>query len=92
MDFMSLLALMVEKKASDLFISAGIAPSMKLHGRVMPVAKNVLSEEQAKELTLSIMTPAQRDDFHNTKECNFAINLLVWLFVALKAVFPRLQS
>jgi twitching motility protein PilU len=74
MDFMSLLALMVEKKASDLFISSGIAPSMKLHGRVMPVAKNALTEEQAKELTLSIMTPVQRDDFHNTKECNFAIN------------------
>ncbi|NNJ91338.1 MAG: PilT/PilU family type 4a pilus ATPase [Gammaproteobacteria bacterium] len=74
MDFMSLLALMVEKKASDLFISAGIAPSMKLHGRVMPVTKSKLTEEQARELTLSIMTPAQRDDFHNTKECNFAIN------------------
>jgi len=74
MDFMNLLALMVEKKASDLFISAGIPPSMKLHGRVMPVAKNKLTEEQAKELTVSIMTPAQRDDFYNTKECNFAIN------------------
>ncbi len=74
MDFMSLLALMVEKKASDLFISAGIAPSMKLHGRVMPIAKNKLTEDQARELTLSIMTPAQRDDFHNTKESNFALN------------------
>ena len=74
MDFTSLLALMVEKKASDLFISAGVPPSMKLHGRIMPVSKTVLDEEQAKEVTLSIMTPAQRDEFHNTKECNFAIS------------------
>jgi twitching motility protein PilU len=73
MDFTSLLVLMAEKKASDLFISAGVAPSMKLHGRIMPVSKTVLSDEQAREVTLSIMTPAQRDEFHNTKECNFAI-------------------
>jgi twitching motility protein PilU len=74
MDFDSLLNLMAEKHASDLFISAGIPPSMKLHGRVMPVSKTVLNEEQAKEVVLSIMTPAQRDEFHNTKECNFAIS------------------
>ena len=74
MDFLSLLTLMAEKKASDLFISAGVPPSMKLHGRVMPVSKTVLNDDQARELTLSIMTPAQRDDFQNTKECNFAIN------------------
>lgn len=74
MDFMSLLALMAEKKASDLFISAGIAPSMKLHGKVMQVAKNKLTHEQSRDLTLSIMSPAQRDEFQNTKECNFALS------------------
>lgn len=74
MDFTSLLALLAEKKGSDLFVSAGVPPSMKLHGRIMPVSKTVFTEEQAKEVTLSIMTPAQRDEFHNTKECNFAIS------------------
>ncbi len=74
MDFDSLLNLMAEKRASDLFISAGIPPSMKLHGRVMPVSKTVLDEDQAREVVLSIMSPAQRDEFHNTKECNFAIS------------------
>ena len=74
MDFDSLLNLMAEKRASDLFISAGIPPSMKLHGRVMPVSKTVLDEDQAREVVLSIMLPAQRDEFHNTKECNFAIS------------------
>ena len=72
MDFNGILALMVEKRASDLFVSAGVAPSMKLHGRIMPVSKTVLNDQQAKELTLSLMTPHQRDEFHNTKECNFA--------------------
>jgi len=74
MDFIKLLALMAEKKASDLFISAGLAPSIKVNGRIMPVTKSVLTDEQAREVTLSIMSPAQRDDFHNTKECNFAIS------------------
>ncbi|MGD2117076.1 MAG: PilT/PilU family type 4a pilus ATPase [Chromatiales bacterium] len=74
MDFNGILALMVEKQASDLFISAGVAPSMKLHGRIMPVSKSVLNDQQARELTLSLMTPHQRDEFHNTKESNFAFN------------------
>jgi len=66
---------MVEKEASDLFISAGVAPSMKLHGRVMPVSKSVLSKDQVVEIIASVMSPEQREEFHNTKECNFAISL-----------------
>ncbi len=74
MEFVKLLALMEEKKASDLFISAGVAPSIKVNGRIMPVTRSPLSSKQSRELVLSIMTPSQRDDFHNTKECNFAIS------------------
>ncbi len=74
MEFVKLLSLMAQKKASDLFISAGVAPSMKVNGTIMPVTKSALTEAQAKELTISIMSPAQRDEFHNTKECNFAVS------------------
>lgn len=37
MDFDSLLKLMVHKKASDLFITVGTAPSMKVNGKISPV-------------------------------------------------------
>jgi len=72
MDFNDIFALMVEKKGSDLFITAGMPPCMKLNGRIVPVAKTKLNEQQARELTYSLMTPEQRDEFQHTKECNFA--------------------
>ena len=64
---------MYERKASDLFITVGMPPSIKVHGRILPVGKNRLTEEQVRELVTGLMTPAQREEFNNTKECNFAL-------------------
>jgi twitching motility protein PilU len=74
MDFNALLQLMVEKKGSDLFITAGMPPSMKIAGRVTPVTKTKLMPDQARQVVLSVMTPAQREEFERTHECNFAIS------------------
>lgn len=73
-DFDTLLTLMVQKQASDLFITVGMPPSIKVNGRIMPVAKAGLSEEQSRELVTGVMSPAQREEFAQTKECNFAIS------------------
>lgn len=74
MDFNDIINLMVQKKASDLFITAGVAPCIKVNGRVLPVAKTKLTDQQSRELTYSLMTPEQREEFVHTKECNFAFN------------------
>lgn len=74
MDFDSLLKLMVHKKASDLFITAGVAPSMKVNGKITPVTQATLTPSQAREVVLSVMSPAQREEFDRTRECNFAIS------------------
>lgn len=74
MEFEKLLKLMVEKGASDLFITAGVAPSMKVHGRILPVTKTPLSPEQTRETVLEVMSEAQRREFAEKKECNFAIS------------------
>ncbi len=74
MDFERLLALMVEKGASDLFITAGVPPSMKLHGRVVPVTTTPLSPEKARETVLSVMNEKQRTEFLAEKELNFAVS------------------
>ncbi len=74
MDFNSLLKLMVHKKASDLFITAGVAPSIKVNGKLTPVTQATLTPAQAREITYSIMTPEQRQEFDTTHECNFAIS------------------
>ena len=74
MDFDRLLALMVEKGASDLFITAGVPPSMKLHGKVVPVTATPLAPEKARELVLSVMNEKQRNEFLDKKELNFAVS------------------
>ena len=72
MEFNDILEMMVQKKASDLFVTADVPPSIKVHGRILPVAKTRLDAAQTRELTMSLMTPEQRDEFLHTKECNFA--------------------
>ena len=74
MDFESLLKLMVHKGASDLFITAGVAPSLKVNGKLAPVTQGTLTPTQSREIVMSIMTPAQREEFERTNECNFAIS------------------
>jgi twitching motility protein PilU len=74
MDFDSLLKLMVHKNGSDLFITAGIPPSMKINGKIMPVAKGSLTPDQAKQVVFGIMNEEQREEFDNTHECNFALS------------------
>jgi twitching motility protein PilU len=75
MDFNALLALMVEKKASDLFITAGKPPCMKIDGKVVEVSKQSLNAEQALKVVLSIMEQRQKDEFEHTKECQFAMGV-----------------
>ena len=74
MEFERLLKTMVEKGASDLFITAGLPPSIKLHGRVTPLSSTAMTPEQAREVVLSVMSEKQRAEFLSTKEMNFAIS------------------
>ena len=74
MEIHSLLMLMVERKASDLFIIAGKEPSLKVDGSIETLTKVKLTPAQSLELVTSIMSPKQIDEFNRTKECNFAIH------------------
>ena len=74
MEIDKLLTLMVEKGASDLFITAGVPPSIKVHGRVVPVTTTPLSPEKTRETVLGLMNERQRKDFVATKELNFAVS------------------
>jgi twitching motility protein PilU len=74
MEFNALLRLATLKKASDLFITAGMPACLKINGQIIPVNKERVSEELARELVTGILSPAQREEFAQTKECNFAIS------------------
>jgi len=73
MDTDALLTLMVHKKASDLFITSGWSPSLKIDGTLHAVSKAKLSSSQVMATVLGIMTPAQKEEFTATNECQFAI-------------------
>ena len=73
--FMSdLLRLMLSKKASDLFITAGFPPAMKIDGKMTPVSQQSLSMQHTEMLARAIMNDKQAAEFDATKECNFAIS------------------
>jgi len=69
-----LLRRMVEKDGSDLFITAGFPPAIKIDGKILPVSERPLSPEQSALMVRAIMNDKQRKEFDATKECNFAIS------------------
>ncbi|HEX4052556.1 MAG TPA: PilT/PilU family type 4a pilus ATPase, partial [Steroidobacteraceae bacterium] len=68
-----LLKRVVERQASDLFITAGFPPAIKVDGEVRPQMERALSSEQSALLVRAIMNDRQTREFDATKECNFAI-------------------
>jgi twitching motility protein PilU len=69
-----LLRALIARKGSDLFVTAGFPPAMKVDGKVTPVSQQSLSPVHTQELARSIMTDKQAAEFEATNECNFAIS------------------
>ncbi|MCL4799909.1 MAG: PilT/PilU family type 4a pilus ATPase [Burkholderiales bacterium] len=69
-----LLRLMVSKKASDLFITVGFPPAIKVDGKVTPVSQQPLTPQHTQDLVRSVMNDRQAAEFESSKECNFAIS------------------
>ncbi|GMR06595.1 MAG: type IV pilus ATPase PilU [Gammaproteobacteria bacterium] len=74
MVFTDLLKLMVLKNASDLFITAGIPPCLKVDGKITPVTKQALTPDESRSFAYGIMNEEQRRSFEEDNECNFAIH------------------
>ena len=70
-----LLRTMVQKNGSDLFITAGAVPSIKVDGVMSPLSNQSLSPQHTMVLVSAIMNDKQRAEFEETQECNFAISL-----------------
>lgn len=69
-----LLRLMLSKKASDLFLTAGFPPAVKVDGKITTVTNQTLTPAHTEELARAIMNEKQAAEFASTKECNFAIH------------------
>ncbi|MEE8365978.1 MAG: PilT/PilU family type 4a pilus ATPase [Gammaproteobacteria bacterium] len=70
-----LLRMMVSRDGSDLFITSGSPPAMKIDGKVATVSKQNLSPAHTQMLTRSIMNDKQVSEFEESQECNFSIAL-----------------
>jgi len=70
-----LLRTMLSKDGSDLFITSGAPPSMKVNGKMMPITNQPLSPSHTQVLVRSIMNDKQAAEFEEHMECNFAISL-----------------
>jgi len=68
-----LLRLMVSKGGSDLFITAGFPPAIKIDGRMTPVSNQALTAGHTADLARAIMNDKQSAGFELTREANFAI-------------------
>lgn len=68
-----LLQIMLDKKASDMFITSGFPPAVKLNGSLEPLNGTILTDKQTEALVLSVMNDYQRKEYISKNECNFAI-------------------
>ena len=69
------LELMVEKEASDLFLTANSPVKIKIEGKIISVGKTVLTHEATNKIAHSVMNKEQEAIFKETLECDFAIAL-----------------
>jgi twitching motility protein PilU len=74
MDFKSYLGTMVEKDASDLYLSSGAAPSAKINGILIRLEDAPLTSGQVREIAWSIMNEEQITEFEHRPEMNLAIS------------------
>jgi len=70
-----LLRTMVQRDGSDLFVTAGAPPSIKVHGEMAQLSNQALSPQHTQVLVRSLMNDKQVAEFEETMECNFAISL-----------------
>jgi twitching motility protein PilU len=68
-----LLRALMSRRGSDLFLTAGFPPAMKIDGKMTPVSQQVLTAGHTAMLVRSIMNDRQAAEFEASKECNFAI-------------------
>lgn len=75
LDITDLLKVMKEQKASDLHLTTGIPPSIRVHGELTPMDLPPLNPDTIHELLYGVLNDFQRKTFEENKELDFAIEL-----------------
>ena len=75
MDITQLLAFAVKNKASDLHLSAGLPPMIRVHGDVRRINIDALDHKQVHDMVYDIMNDMQRKQYQETLECDFSFEI-----------------
>lgn len=75
MDINELLAFSVSNKASDLHLSAGLPPIIRVDGEMRRLNVEPLDHKQVHALIFSIMNDNQRKDYEENLECDFSFEI-----------------
>jgi len=70
-----LLKIMIEKGASDLHITTGSPPRVRIDGRLIPLDHPQLTPADTKALTYSILTDAQKHKFEENNELDLSFGV-----------------
>ena len=75
MDISDLLAFSVKNKASDLHLSAGLPPMIRVHGDVRKINMAALEHSDVHDMVYDIMNDGQRKAYEETLECDFSFEI-----------------
>jgi len=72
----NLLKIMIERQATDLHITTGTHPHIRVHGQITPI-KEVppLTPKETKQLAYSVLTDTQKHAFEEQKELDFSFGV-----------------
>ncbi len=76
MDITELLVLSINSRASDLHLSAGLPPMLRIDGDIKPINAVALNDATVKSLIDSVMNDQQRKDYQTFLETDFSFSLL----------------
>ena len=75
MDISDLLAFSVKNKASDLHLSAGLPPMIRVHGDIRKINLPAMDHSQVHDMVYDIMNDTQRKVYEETLECDFSFEI-----------------
>ncbi len=75
MDMLPFFQKMLQNDASDMYLTVGMAPCVRVHGDMVALSETNFTEEDVEDAIFSLMSEAQKNEFLETNECNFAIDI-----------------
>src|SRR5689334_21335101 len=74
MDTAELLLMTLEQKGSDLHLTVGLPPSVRIHGDVEPLPMQPLTRDDTHTLIYGIMNDAQKARFEERRDIDFSLD------------------